>query len=115
MLVFTQTRSAFLTALAFSMGFAPQVVGEALFSSLADQLPRRLVISAGLLVRAGPGLVIGLRPSLPIPVMLVLVAVAALASPVFTAALSSLLPDMLDGDRYVVGRSIFNLTSPHGS
>jgi len=114
-LVFTQTRSAFLTALAFSMGFAPQVVGEALFSSLADQLPRRLVISAGLLVRAGPGLVIGLRPSLPIPVMLVLVAVAALASPVFTAALSSLLPDMLDGDRYVVGRSIFNLTSPHGS
>ena len=54
-LVFTQTRSALLTALAFSMGFAPQVLGGALFSSLADRLPRRRVISAGLLVRAGPG------------------------------------------------------------
>ena len=110
-LVFTQTRSALLTALAFSMGFAPQIVGGALFSSLADRLPRRLVISAGLLVRAGPGLVIGLRPSLPVPVMLALVAVAALASPVLFAALSGLLPDVLDGDRYVLGRSIFNLTS----
>ena len=110
-LVFTQTRSALLTALAFSMGFAPQVVGGALFSSLADRLPRRLVISAGLLVRAGPGLVIGLRPSLPVPVMLALVAVAALASPVLFAALSGLLPDVLDGDRYVLGRSVFNLTS----
>ena len=54
---------------------------------------------------------IGLRPSLPVPVMLALVAVAALASPVLFAALSGLLPDVLDGDRYVLGRSVFNLTS----
>jgi hypothetical protein len=41
--------------------------------------------------------------------MLALVAVAALVAPVFTAATSSLLPDVLDGDRYVLGRSVFNL------
>src|ERR1700727_144093 len=59
-LVYAQTRSAFWTALAFSMGFAPQALGGALFTSLADRLPSRLVIAAGLLTRAGPGLVIGL-------------------------------------------------------
>ena len=64
---------------------------------------------AGLLARAAPGLLIGLWPALPVPVMLALVAVAATAAPVFTAALSGLLPDVLDGDRYVLGRSVLNL------
>jgi predicted MFS family arabinose efflux permease len=109
-LVFAQTKSAFLTALAFSMGFAPQAIGGALFTALADRLPSRLVIGAGLLTRAAPGLVIGLWPALPIPVMLALVAVAATLAPVFTAAISGLLPEVLEGDRYVLGRSVFSLT-----
>jgi MFS family permease len=108
-LVFAQTHSAFWTALAFSAGFAPQAVGGALFTSLADRLPPRLVIGTGLLARAVPGLVIGLRPGLPIPVMLALAAAAATTAPVFTAALSGLLPEVLDGDRYVLGRSVFSL------
>ena len=110
-LVFSQTRSAFLTALTFSMGFAPQAIGGALYTALADRLPPRLVIGAGLLTRAVPGLVIGLWPALPVPAMLALVAAAATLAPVFTAAISGLLPDVLDGDRYVLGRSVFNLTS----
>ena len=109
-LIFAQTGSAFLTALAFSMGFAPQAVGGALFTALADRLPARVVIGTGLLTRAAPGLVIGLWPALPVPVMLALVAAAATIAPVFTAAISGLLPDVLDGDRYVLGRSVFNLT-----
>ena len=109
-LVYTQTRSAFWTAFAFSMGFAPQVLGGALFTSLADRLPPRLLISAGLLTRAAPGLVIGLWPALPVPAMLALVAAAATATPVFTAANSAVLPDVLDADRYVLGRSVFSLT-----
>ena len=110
-LVFAQTRSAFLTALTFSMGFAPQAIGGALFTALADRLPPRLVIGAGLLTRAAPGLVIGLWPALPVPAMLALVAAAATLAPVFTAAISGLLPDVLDGDRYVLGRSAFNLAA----
>jgi len=109
-LVYAQTRSAFWTALAFSMGFAPQAVGGALFTSLADRLPPRAVIAVGLLTRAAPGLVIGLWPTLPVPVMLVLVAAAATVAPVFSAAVSGLLPDVLDGDRFVLGRSVFSLT-----
>ena len=110
-LVYAQTRSAFLAALAFSMGFAPQAIGGALFASLADRLPPRPVITTGLLIRAVPGLLIGLMPATPVPVMLALVAVTAMASPVFNAAISGLLPDVLDGDRYVLGRSILSLTN----
>ena len=95
----------------FSMGFAPQAIGGALFTALADRLPPRLVIGAGLLTRAAPGLVIGLWPALPVPAMLALVAAAATLAPVFTAAISGLLPDVLDGDRYVLGRSVFNLAA----
>jgi MFS family permease len=54
LLVYAQTRSAFLAAFAYSMGFAPQVFGGALFTALADRLPPRTVITAGLLLRAIP-------------------------------------------------------------
>jgi hypothetical protein len=110
-LVYAQTRSAFLAAFAFSMGFAPQVVGGALFTSLADRLRPRTVITAGLLLRALPGLLIGSLPGLPVAVMLALVAAAASITPVFSAAVSGLLPDVLDGDRYVLGRSVLSLLS----
>ncbi len=110
-LVYAQTGSAFLTALAFSMGFAPQAVGGLLFTSLADRLPSRTVITTGLLIRAAPGVLIGLLPSMPVALMLALVAVTAMTSPVYNAAISGMLPEVLDGDRYVMGRSILSLTS----
>jgi predicted MFS family arabinose efflux permease len=109
-LVYTHTRSPFLTALAFSMGFAPQAIGGALFTALADRLPPRLVIGTGLVIRAAPGLAIGLWPGWPVPAMLALVAVTATAAPVFSAAISGLLPEICDGDRYVLARSVFSLT-----
>jgi predicted MFS family arabinose efflux permease len=110
-LVYAQTRSAFLSAFAFSMGFAPQVVGGALFTALADRLPPRTVITAGLLLRALPGLLIGALPHMPVAVMLVMVAAAASITPVFSAAISGLLPDVLERDRYVLGRSVLSLLS----
>jgi MFS family permease len=108
-LVYAQTRSAFLAALAFAMGFGPQVIGGALFSSLADRLPPRVVITGGMLLRAVPGVLIGLAPRLPIAAMLVLVALAAMITPVFNGAVSRLVPEVLDGDRYVLGRSVLSL------
>jgi hypothetical protein len=42
--------------------------------------------------------------------MLTMVAVAASVAPVFSAAVSGLLPEVLHEDRYVLGRSVFNLT-----
>jgi Major Facilitator Superfamily len=113
-LVYAHTRSAFLTALTFSMGFAPQAIGGALFTALADRLPSRTVIGTGLVVRAGPGLAIGLWPGCPVPAMLALVAVTSTVAPVFSAAISGLLPEVVDADRYVLARSVFSLTSSGG-
>jgi hypothetical protein len=113
-LVYAQTRSAFLAAFAYSIGFTPQVLGGALFTALADRLPPRTVITAGLLLRAMPGLLIGSMPDMPVAVMLALVAAAASITPVFSAAISGILPDVLDGDRYVLGRSVLGLVSSCG-
>jgi MFS family permease len=110
-LVYAQTRSAFLAALAFAMGFGPQVIGGLLFTSLADRLSPRLVITGGMLLRAVPGVLIGLAPGLPVAAMLALVALAAMITPVFSGAVSRLVPEVLDGDRYVLGRSVLSLTA----
>jgi len=110
-LVYARTGSSLWAALAFSAGFAPQAVSGAFLTSLADRLPPRAAISGSLLVRAFPGLVIGLAPGMPIPLTLVVVAAAALVTPVFLASNSGLLPELLEGDRYVLGRSVFSLVS----
>jgi Na+/melibiose symporter-like transporter len=110
-LVYARTGSSLWAALAFSAGFAPQAVSGAFLTSLADRLPPRAAISGSLLARAFPGLVIGLVPALPVPLTLVVVAAAALVTPVFLASSSGLLPEVLDGDRYVIGRSLLSLVS----
>jgi hypothetical protein len=110
-LVYARTGSSAWAAAAFSAGFLPQAAGGALFTSLADRLPPRFVLVSGLLTRALPGLAIGLLPGMPVPVMLVLVGLAALVMPVYQAGQSGLLPDVLDGDKYVLGRSVFTMTA----
>jgi MFS family permease len=110
-LVYARTGSSVWAAAAFSAGFLPQAVGGAFFTSLADRLPPRLVITTGLVVRAAPGLVIGLLPGMPVLVMLLVVVPAAVVMPVFLAGFSGLLPDVLDGDRYILGRSVFTITA----
>lgn len=110
-LVYARTSSPLLSALAFGIGFLPQVVGGALLTSLADRFPPRPVIAVGLLVRAIPGFVIGLTPGLPVGAMLAIVAVAATVAPVFTAGTAGLLPELLPGDAYVLGRSVFGIVS----
>ena len=64
-----------------------------------------------MLLRAVPGVLIGLAPGLPVAAMLVLVALAAMIAPVFSGAVSRLLPDVLEGDQYVLGRSVLSLIS----
>lgn len=107
-LVYARTSSPLLSAVSFGVGFLPQLVGGALLTSLADRLRPRSAIALGLLVRGAPGLVIGILPALPVGAMLGLVAASAATSPVVSAATLGLLPELLEGERYVLGRSVFN-------
>ena len=109
-LVYLATGSAWLSAVAYGAGFLPQVLGGVALTSLADRLPARPLIVLGCLIRAGVVIVLALVP-LPVVAMIGLVAAAAVLQPVFSAAQSALLPHILTGDRYVLGRSVLNLAS----
>ena len=109
-LVYLATGSAWLSAVAYGAGFLPQVLGGVILTSLADRLPTRPLIAGGCLIRAAVALVLALVP-IPVVAMIALVAAAAALQPLFSAAQSALLPHILTGDRYVLGRSVLNLAS----
>lgn len=109
-LVFQQTSSAALTALTYALTFVPAVLGGALLSPLADRFPRRSVLVTTDLLRAvlAAGLAV---PSLPLPVLWVLVGLLSMSAAPFKAAQLALLPQILPGERYVVGLSLRQMTN----
>ncbi|MEV4537826.1 MFS transporter [Asanoa sp. NPDC049518] len=109
-LVFTATGSAWLSAITFAIGFLPQVLGGALFGSLADRLRPRPLIVAGFGAECAAALVLALVP-LPTWARLALVAAVAIGTPVFMGASSRLVADVLTGDAYVLGRSVTTMAS----
>ncbi|MDX6206053.1 MAG: hypothetical protein QOF39_2110 [Frankiales bacterium] len=105
LLVYHDSSSPLLTAFAYSLTFLPWVVAGPALSGYADRLPRRTVLFAGNLARA---VVVALMtiPGLPVPVLLALVFLAEAIAPPVDAAGFAVLPDLLEGDRYVVGVSL---------
>jgi predicted MFS family arabinose efflux permease len=104
-LVYGRTGSPLLAAVAFGVGFVPQVAGGALLGALADRLrPRPLVsgvYAAEALVAAALALL-----DLPVVVCLLLVAAVACVTPLVSGAVSRVAAEVLPGDGYVLGRSL---------
>ncbi|MEU9204440.1 MFS transporter [Streptomyces sp. NPDC048332] len=109
-LVFSATGSALLSALAFGSGFLPQLFGSLLLGSLADRLPPRALISGGYALECAAALLLALV-RMPVAASLGLVALVALATPVFSGASSRLVAQCLEGDAYVLGRSLNNIAA----
>ncbi|MEU7740103.1 MFS transporter [Nonomuraea sp. NPDC049158] len=109
-LVYAQTGSPGLSAAAYMAGWLPYILGGMFLLSLADRLPPRAVMVVGELVRVVVCLLLAFA-GLPVPVMLGLVLVTGLFAPVFGAARSALLPDVLPGDAFVLARSLMGVTS----
>ncbi|GGV88351.1 membrane protein [Streptomyces gelaticus] len=109
-LVFAATGSALFSALAFGIGFLPQLFGSLLLGSLADRLPPRALIAGGYALECAAALLLALV-RMPIAVSLGVVALVALATPVFSGASSRLVAQWLEGDAYVLGRSLNNIAS----
>lgn len=107
-LVFSATGSALLSALAFGIGFLPQLFGSLLLGSLADRLPPRALITGGYALECAAALLLALVP-MPIAASLGVVALVALVTPVFSGASSRLVAQWLEGDAYVLGRSLNNI------
>jgi MFS family permease len=108
-LVYERTSSAALTGLTYALTFVPSFFGSVFLAGLADRFPRRTIMMGSDLVRAG---LIGLVaiPGMPLVLICVLVAGVSFFQAPFKAAQLALLPDVLEGDRYVVGMAIRNIT-----
>ncbi|MEV4254602.1 MFS transporter [Spirillospora sp. NPDC049652] len=108
-LVYQRTGSALYTALTYALTYLPPIVGGPVLSGLADLFPRRTVMVACDLARTVLVALMALR-AMPFWALCVLLFLTVLLGAPFTAARAALLPDVLEGDRYVAGSAINNIT-----
>ncbi len=112
-IVYDRTGSAFAAAATVACSYLTWLVGGPFLSVLADRLPRRRLMVACDLVRA---VLVGLLvlPGVPLwALFAVLLLVGALAPP-FDSAKSALLPEILVGDRYLVGNAVVGTLNQGG-
>ena len=109
-LVYAGTGSPLLAALAYVAGFLPQALGGTVLLAVADRWRPRRVLPAFDLLRLGVAVLLAAGVLPPVAMVLLVFVLGGLA-PVANATRTALLPDLLDGDRYVLGRSMFTVVS----
>jgi MFS family permease len=107
-LVFNETHSIAQSAATFAISYLPWLGFGAVLSAIAERHSYRRVMVicdvARMLIMAFIALLHPLHP--PVYALMALLFVTALLNPPFDAARSAMLPQILDGDRYVVGLSL---------
>src|SRR5580658_5500989 len=108
-LVYRRTHSAFLTAVAYALTYLPPIAGGPLLSGLADLFPRRRVMIVCDVFRVGT---VGLMaiPGMPFAALCPLLFCTVLAGAPFSSARAALLPDVLPGDKFVLGSAVGNIS-----
>ena len=104
-LVYDQTRSALLAAITFVASIVPTFIGGVMLAWLADRYPRRAVMIMSDIARAVLVLVMAI-PGVPLAALVALLFVVTLAGAPFLAARAAIYPDVLTGDRYVLGTAV---------
>lgn len=104
-LVYRQTDSVALSAAAFAASYLPWLIGGPLLATVAERHRYREVMVACDVVRMALMLLVAV-PGIPPWAILALLFAATLANPPSQAARSALSPQILDGDRLVVGLSV---------
>ena len=105
LLVFDRTHSALLAAVTFAASVVPTFVGGIVLAGLADRLPRREVMIACDLIRTALAGVMALS-GVPTAVLVVLLFGVTMTGAPFLSARAALYPDILTGDRYVLGTAV---------
>jgi len=108
-LVFQRTGSAALTGAAYAATFLPYLVGPSL-AGAADRRPRKSILVTLDLARAAAVGAMAL-PGMPLLWMCALLALATAATPVYDAARSATLPEVLTDGRYPTGLAICSITT----
>ena len=109
LLVYDRTKSPLLAALVFAAGYLPWVIGGLFLAELADRYPRRsvMVFCDGIRAVLVAAMVI---PHMPIGALIALLFVATMFAPPFDSAKASITPDILQGERYVLGTAALQMT-----
>ena len=104
-LVYDRTRSALLAAVTFVASIVPTFIGGVTLAWLADRYPRRGVMIACDLVRCALVLVMAI-PGMPLAGLVTLLFLVTLVGAPFTSARAAIYPDVLTGERYVMGTAV---------
>jgi MFS family permease len=104
-LVYDRTRSALLAAVTFAASVVPTFVGGVVLSGIADRLPRRRVM-IGADLTSGVLVAVMVLPGLPLAVLIMLLVAVTMVGALFLAARAATFPEILDGDRYVLGSAV---------
>ncbi len=109
LLVFDRTGSPLLAALVYAAGYLPWVIGGLFLADLADRYPRRSVMVFCDAVRAALVAAMVL-PGMPLGALVALLFAATMFAPPFDSARASITPDILQGERYVLGTAVIQTT-----
>jgi len=104
-LVYERTRSALLAAVTFVVSIVPTFIGGVTLAWLADRYPRRAVMIACDLIRGVLVLIMAI-PGMPLAAMVALLFAVTFAGAPFNSARAAIFPDVLSGDRYVMGTAV---------
>ncbi len=109
LLVYDRTKSPLLAAAVYAVGYLPWVIGGLFLGELADRRPRRSVMvfcdaARAVLVAAM------VFPHVPIGALVALLFAATMFQPPFDSAKASITPDILQGERYVLGTAVLQTT-----
>jgi MFS family permease len=109
LLVFDRTRSPLLAAAVYAVGYVPWVIGGLFLAELADRYPRRTVM---VICDASRAVLVAIMvlPHVPIGVLVALLFAATMFAPPFDSAKASITPDILAGERYVLGTAVLQTT-----
>lgn len=108
--MYQRTASALLAAVTFVASVLPMFIGGVTLGGLADRFPRRTVMIACDLIRCALVLLM-VMPGTPVAALVALLFLVTLAGAPFTAARSATLPDVLEGEKYVLGQTVTLTTS----
>ncbi len=104
-LVYDRTRSALLAAITFVVSVVPMFIGGMTLAWLADRYPRRRVMIVCDLIRAALVLIMAV-PGIPLAAMVALLFAVTFVGAPFTSARAAVYPDVLTGDRYLMGTAV---------
>ncbi|WP_433210344.1 MFS transporter [Dactylosporangium sp. CS-047395] len=109
-LVYRQTNSPILSAAAFAVSYLPWLGVGALLAAWAERHPYRRTMIGCDLLRAAIMMVLAAFPGLPTALIILLLFGNALLSPPFDASRSALMPQLLQGERYVTAITLNRTT-----